>query len=345
MRIGKSRRPRSWLVLTGLLGLALAGSAVPTVTHAAMSENPPAAAASGPRAGYVAKGDSYSSGQGSFVYFPETDTATNQCHRSPLAYGPVLSYRDRDLRRLSFVACSGAVTGDLYAQNHAYPGEPAQLSALRRSTRTVSLTIGGNDLGFAEVAGACVQSPLQPAGFGCSRSPALNGLVAARLAALAGTGQAPAPDGTPIVAVAKVLRDIDQRAPRAEIFLAGYPELFGDDRRDFADDPTAPSQDSCVVNALAGARVDYADAQWFNATTRSLNRILRRAVRQARAAGASVTYVSASTFARHGLCDRRTAWIQPVLIDSAGQVLPESLHPTVRGQISGYARAFRRAGI
>ncbi|MFP5282492.1 MAG: SGNH/GDSL hydrolase family protein [Actinomycetes bacterium] len=333
------------LVLAGLGPPALAEATAPVPAPALAEASATAEAAPGRSAArYVAMGDSYSSGLGTFVYDPQTTTADNQCRRSPLAYGPLLSYADPRLRPLRFVACSGATTSDFLTANSDQAGEPAQLAALRRTTRTVSLTVGGNDLGFAGVAGACVQSS-QTTGFGCSRSPALNAVVAARLAALAGAGQAPAPDGSAIVAIARLLADIGERAPRAEIFLAGYPELFGDDRADYRADPTAPSQASCLVNPLVNARVDYADAQWFNQATQQLNGVLRAAVERAEDAGVEATYVSAGTFDGHGLCDQGTAWIQPVLLGSGGQPLPESLHPTAQGQVSGYARAFRRAGI
>lgn len=297
--------------------------------------------------GYVALGDSYASGQGTGIYRPGTDTATNQCHRSPLAAAPLLAAGQRRLRPLSFVACSGAVTHDLYAPNAANAGEPAQLDALRKRTKAVSLTIGGNDVGFVQLVSACVQSPVTPvgAGFGCSTNVALNGAVQARTAALAGATAAPDPAGNRITAIATVLADIHQRSPKAKIYLAGYPELFGSRRQDFTADRSAPSGYSCVLNATVGARLDYADAQWFNANTRQLNAVFRGAVRQARAAGIKATYVSTSTFDGHGLCDARTAWIQPLLLDQTGQLRPESLHPTPTGWVKGYAKAFRRAGL
>jgi len=335
---------RTRLIAAAMIGLttALAGPGSTSVAAGAPAGSS-AAAGARPRP-YVAMGDSYSSGEGTFVYRRATDTATSQCHRSPLAYAPLLRARTPRLRPLAFVACSGARTRDLYASNSSYPGEPAQLQALTPATRRVSLTIGGNDVGFATVAAACVQSP-RSTGFGCSARADLTALVRARLGALAGAADAPPPTVSGIVPVRQVLRDIGQRAPRARIFLAGYPELFGDDRDDYSADATAPSGASCQVNPI-GARVDYADARWFNATTRQLNRVLRAAVRQAAADGVRVRYVSTRTFDGHGLCDRRTPWIQPVLLDQAtGQPLAESLHPTARGQRSGYARAFRRAGL
>jgi hypothetical protein len=39
------------------------------------------------------------------------------------------------------------------------------------------------------------------------------------------------------------------------------------------------------------------------------------------------------------------SWIQPLLLNEAGEPRSESLHPTQRGHGRGYAPAFRRAGF
>jgi lysophospholipase L1-like esterase len=59
---------------------------------------------------------------------------------------------------LQFVACSGAVTHDAYYANTdgAHNGEKAQLAAPGANTSLVTLTFGGNDLGFASTATTCV---------------------------------------------------------------------------------------------------------------------------------------------------------------------------------------------
>jgi hypothetical protein len=145
------------------------------------------------------------------------------------------------------------------------------------------------------------------------------------------------------VPIKKVLADIKAEAPRAQIFLAGYPELFGNSTTHFSVDQTAPSKFSCVVNPVTGGRVDHTDAQWINSKTRELNGVLRDAVDDVKGQ-VRATYVSPSTFDTHGLCDDEVAWIQPVLVDQSG-IQSESLHPTVEGQSKGYAAAFKRAGF
>jgi lysophospholipase L1-like esterase len=101
-----------------------------------------AAPAQAAGANYVALGDSYASGVGSGSYTAESGS----CMRSTLAY-PQLWTNGHAPASFKFVACSGAKTTDVNAN---------QLSALGSSTSLVSITIGGNDVGFSTVMEDCV---------------------------------------------------------------------------------------------------------------------------------------------------------------------------------------------
>jgi lysophospholipase L1-like esterase len=83
---------------------------------------------------YVALGDSYSSGVGA-------GGETGSCSQSPNAYPPLWASAHSP-GSFVFKACSGAKTTDVSAN---------QISALSSSTTLVSMTIGGNDVGFAQV--------------------------------------------------------------------------------------------------------------------------------------------------------------------------------------------------
>ncbi len=98
------------------------------------------AQAAGPA--YVALGDSYSAGNGAGNY----DSASGDCHRSFSAY-PYLWKNAHSPSSFSDQACSGAVTSDVINN---------QVGALSASTGLVSITIGGNDAGFADVMSTCV---------------------------------------------------------------------------------------------------------------------------------------------------------------------------------------------
>ncbi|MDT4916815.1 MAG: hypothetical protein QOH89_1515 [Pseudonocardiales bacterium] len=100
----------------------------------------PAAQAAG--ANYVALGDSYASGVGSGSY----TSASGSCLRSTLAAAQLWANAHAP-SSFKFVACSGAKTTDVNAN---------QLSALSASTTLVSITIGGNDVGFSSVMTDCV---------------------------------------------------------------------------------------------------------------------------------------------------------------------------------------------
>ena len=264
-------------------GVALAGLlAAPVSAEAAPSDGATRIQPASSR--YVALGDSYSSGEGGGRPTPETDSKTDRCHRDARAYPVRLSRQDRALRPLAFVACSGAVTSDLVRNNHLYPSEGPQLAALTSSTTTVTITIGGNDAGFAQVLSACIAVPGLTDGRGCSSNPALTGGVDASLAALAGRTT----PGSPIIPVTQVLAQIHARSPRAHVYVAAYPELFGSRTRDFSRDATAPSGRACVVNGLTGASFDRTDTRWLNRSTRRLNGVLAQSVRDAKTADRSL---------------------------------------------------------
>ncbi|UDY34892.1 PKD domain-containing protein [Dermatobacter hominis] len=128
--------------------------------------------ATGP-ARYLSLGDSYSSGEG----LPAFDVGTasdvtpvpdnlkeqypydNKCHRSNGSYGRLIS-RDDDLPVLmepaEFHACSGAVTRDFETPNPDNEGEAAQLDHVNEFTDVVTLSVGGNDAGFGDVALMCL---------------------------------------------------------------------------------------------------------------------------------------------------------------------------------------------
>ena len=90
---------------------------------------------------YVALGDSYSSGVGAGSYID----ASGSCQRSTKAYSALWAAANSPSSYTS-VACSGATTDDVNAD---------QLSALSANTSLVSITIGGNDIGFADIMTTC----------------------------------------------------------------------------------------------------------------------------------------------------------------------------------------------
>jgi streptogramin lyase len=287
---------------------------------------------------YVALGDSYSSGEGNSPY-----VSSNACDRSESAYGPLLD-RDRALGPMTFRACSGAETNDLFDMNHVNPAEPRQLSWLTTATKVVTLTIGGNDAGFSVVLNHCVTGPFHES-FGCSQDVQLNTEIQSRLAALAGTSSASTTEGLPIWPIESVVDAIHAKAPAARILVGGYPRLFGGSRADYEQGTPAPSGRACQVGTVefGGTQallVDYSDAQWLNGLARMLNATIKNSVRTAASQGIAVSFVEPSQFATHRFCDSSERWFYPLELDSSHNRLPASFHPTANGQRLGYEAAF-----
>lgn len=89
---------------------------------------------------YVALGDSFSSGVGTGSY-----TLSSSCRRGVYAY-PWLISQQRPNTSLTFVACSGATTADVMAN---------QIGSVTGTTNIVTVTIGGNDIGFSDLIVQC----------------------------------------------------------------------------------------------------------------------------------------------------------------------------------------------
>ncbi len=142
---------------------------------------------------YVALGDSYSSGTGTRSYI---DDGTS-CQRSTLAY-PSLVAAARGYS-LNFRACSGATVSEV---------TNTQLSALSAATNYVTISVGGNDAGFADVLTECA-TPWWAGDCDGAIDAAqafINGTLPGRLSTLYGS--------------------ISSRAPGATVVVVGYPRIF-----------------------------------------------------------------------------------------------------------------------
>ena len=281
---------------------------------------------------YAALGDSYSAGLGNSPPYPN---GLNGCGQSVKAYPALLDADVPTLGKLGFIACAGDVTDDFYTIG-ANLSQLASL-ALLSNVRSVTLTIGGNDIGFASVAKACLNQTKD-----CykAQQSALN----ARINALAGKGKATTPEGRPIHALATLLVDIHKEAPQARIFLLGYPRLFGTDPKYYSIEKyhNAPSALVCHLPTdvvLGNFAIRYDDAQWFNQIADRLNGVLASAVAKA---GVPASFVSVrAAFTTHGYCDSGPSWFTPVNLLSFHPG-SSTLHPNSNGQ-RAYERDLRSA--
>jgi lysophospholipase L1-like esterase len=150
----------------------------------------PAQAAAPP---YVALGDSYSSGTGTRTYINDGTS----CQRSVYAYPSLLATQKG--YALNFRACSGATVADV---------TNTQLSALSSATRYVTISVGGNDAGFADVLTECA-TPWW--GGDC------NGAIDAARAFI---------NNTLPGRLSTLYASISSRAPQARVVVVGYPRIF-----------------------------------------------------------------------------------------------------------------------
>jgi lysophospholipase L1-like esterase len=147
-----------------------------------------AQAAAGP---YTALGDSYSSGVGTRTYYSDSGS----CYRSSRAYPVQVAARLG--APLTFAACSGARVPDVLNQ----------LGSLNASTALVTVSVGGNDAGFADVITQCAL----PWPWSCTTH--INNANTYIRNTLPG-------------ALNNLYGQIRTRAPNAQVVVVGYPRLF-----------------------------------------------------------------------------------------------------------------------
>ena len=189
-RPSSSHRRRLLLALAaGAVLLAACAVAVASLRTPSEADGGAVAAPASAPGAYVALGDSYSSGVGAGSYLRESGA----CLRSRRAYPFGLGRRVT-----SFRACGGARTDDVLS---------LQLEPFPSDTRLVTITIGGNDAGFADVLERCL--------FGSQRACDRRVDAAERFV----RGELPA-------RLRRVYERIRERAPQATVVVAGYPRLF-----------------------------------------------------------------------------------------------------------------------
>jgi hypothetical protein len=324
-------------------------------------------------ANYVALGDSFSAGEGLPSFASGTGDETHPgCHRSKdYAYPVLLGGRDGgppDPKPLSgalswlgepvFRACTGSYTDDLGEWDHQWH-EPPQRDypgGLGPATKVVTITIGGNDIGFAPMFGACLKVNGFKVPFSGDCQTLIHGafghieaLAGIQLAGVTDSGcdglhRWPCtPNPRPIHRLRDVLSDIAQRTHNnAQIFVGDYPHLFESD----AATPCTVAGgngrggpigvDPVGVNKFE-AWLDASDVNRANEVAKALNDTIAKEVGEA---GSNVHPVLASqSFEHHGLCDTQESWVRGLVL---APNLSYSFHPTVEGQCA-YEEAFRKA--
>lgn len=186
---------------------------------------------------YVALGDSYSSGVGTGTY----DSSSGSCKRSPKAY-PSLWHNANPSATFSFVACSGATTATVTS---------GQLSAVTSTTDLVSITVGGNDVGFVSVLTTCVL---------LTDSACLSAINTAENQART----------TLATSLATLYASIHSRAPQAHVVVLSYPHFYQlngscivgmSETKRSAINAGADVLDGVIAKAAANAGFTFADVR------------------------------------------------------------------------------------
>jgi len=333
----QSRLPLAALAL--LVALALAGSTAGASSHRAAAY------------GYVALGDSFSSGEGVSPYLRDTvDPATgaranNECDRATRAYatwvqppglsapvyalasgggrpGPGHRYgSDRNVRTSggtswAFWACSGAETGNVLPGS---VGGVGQGQGTDRSPQLDNARLARASLVTLTIGGndAGYVEVLAECGLFKCDTPAFRRQRTARIAALEPKLEA-------------VYRAIAARAPRALILALGYAQPF----------PASRAEQSCSMLRPFSGEQDLIRALGVR-----LNGTIAAAVARVARGGAHIRFVPvAARFAGHEICGRKGAWMNGIVQSRSGfGIDPGSFHPNLLGQRDGYGAAVNAA--
>jgi lysophospholipase L1-like esterase len=256
--------------LLGAVMIAALSTGLAVAPAQALAGSPPDQAAN-VKVAYAALGDSYAAGFGGGDYL-------DACFRSPNGYAALLA-DDPGQVHTDLRGCTGATTADVLGQ----------LEGLDHRTKAVTLTVGANDLGLATLTETC-----------------LTGTPEQCLAAVQYAQTVLLPQLS--VDLATTLAAIREAAPKATVYVTGYPLLF------------EPSADPRIAAVNAGIV--------------ALNGVIEAAVA---AAGEGFVYVDVTDeFAGHGI-GSSDPWIHG-LSDLA------AFHPTAAGY-AAYADAIRAAGF
>ncbi|MFI2609916.1 SGNH/GDSL hydrolase family protein [Kitasatospora sp. NPDC018619] len=302
----------SRLAVAGTATVLAAGLITPTAAHAATRP--------GDRTGtlrWTALGDSYTAG---VIEATGAETAPRDgCARTVGSYPEVIRRDLGSLVDLRNASCSGATTDGVDTSSQAplgrplpplgtdpngpYPAVPPQIDAVDPATGLVTLGIGGNDLGFAEILKSCIELGALQLGQGTPCKDKFDATLPDRFARLRNSYD-------------RVLNALHAKAPSARVVTVGYPHLFPE------------TAELCQYgNPLQFATFTTGDLRWARtAIVEPLNALVARAT-----AAHGDTFVDLyPASAGHSVCDA-DHWLDGVLTS----VLPLEyavVHPNAAGQ-------------
>jgi hypothetical protein len=284
---------------------------------------------------YVSLGDSYSAGEGLGDYEQGSSVHQSQCKVSVLGHcvyhkdPKIIDGCDRSAKAYNGTvsgtytfkggkrtwACSGSITKDIYdpaspACSHGHAsgryGEGCQANRVNASTSLVTLSIGGNDAGFADDLSSCYKNRIKLAwSKSCSyQQSAIDQKI---------TGIAPN-----LIADLKALR---ARSPHARIILMTYPKLF-------PDPPTGNA--GCVLAHICLTKGDQA---FYNREAVKLDNAICAAAARAGVGAECINAANAFSGCEMGQANSCLQNPHTHISGSTGiGTNPGAFHPTPRGQ-------------
>jgi hypothetical protein len=242
---------------------------------------------------YTALGDSYASGP----LIPNQSLSPLGCLRSDHNYAH-LTASALGLS-LTDVSCSGATTNDMTEAQNVEPGpNPPQFNGLSAGTNDVSVTIGGNDIGFSEIIESCIT-------YNPFSSPCKEKYDAGGHDQLAERINNAAPK------IAAVLQGIHAHSPNARVFLVNYPDIL-------------PTGSGCWPTVP----LSFSDVPYLHATEEHLNSMLAN---EAAANNATIVNWYGASIGHDSCKSSSTRWVEPLI---PGE-LAYPVHPNKAGMAGG----------
>jgi len=202
---------------------------------------------------YWALGDSFSSGQGAGPY--DWDNNADNCKRSTKAYGPLLAAAHEDDWDFQFKACAG----------HWTTAIPGQIQGMPDYTELVTISIGGNDLGWTEVLRECLLPGDCREVFGPDGQD-LSQVIADMKSVLKGRYEL-----------------ILDQANNARLIVFTYPQVFTneDKRVDVIPNPTGPGP--VPVRCMGDGLADIGEIEWLRERFAQFNKVIVEAANEVNA--------------------------------------------------------------
>ena len=237
---------------------------------------------------YVALGDSYAAMGSTADEVPESGV----CRRSATNYPSLLATEADDrIETLTDVTCGGAVLPDLMTEQH--PGVPPQLDALGEETDLVTVSIGGNDIGFGRI----VECVAQAAFVGGGQADCAEQLADETDSTLAELGSS----------LDDIHDEIARRSPDATVVATQYL-------------PMLPRDGTCPF--IDGIRAD--DREWLADLTDEVNDVVAEAAERA----GHLTVLPETDVDRSGCAAPDERWVD----FTGGETGSVPMHPTAAGQ-------------